>query len=99
MSTKDELVAPRYADLPDGGLSEEAQQRLADDLGATSLRYLPVEALARSIGRSPDDMDAVNLAYRDPLGSLVPEWVSPPAREADDRRTSETERRGLWGKR
>ena len=54
MSTRDELVAPRFADLPDGGLSEEAQQRLAKELGADSLRYLPVEALARSVGLSPD---------------------------------------------
>ncbi|MBX6316089.1 MAG: amidophosphoribosyltransferase, partial [Isosphaeraceae bacterium] len=54
MSTRDELVAPRFADLPDGGLSEEAQQRLATELGADSLRYLPVEALARSVGLAAD---------------------------------------------
>ena len=54
MSTRDELVAPHFADLPDGGLSDEAQQRLAVELGADSLRYLPVAALARSVGLSPD---------------------------------------------
>jgi len=47
MSTIDQLIAPKY--FPDGVLSEESQQRLADDLGADSLRYLPVEALARAI--------------------------------------------------
>lgn len=50
MSTIDELIAPGFADLPDGSLSEEAQARLAAELGADSLRYLPVEAIARSIG-------------------------------------------------
>jgi amidophosphoribosyltransferase len=52
MSTKKQLIAPAYSDLPDGGLSAEAQQRIADELGADSLRYLPVEAIARSIGLS-----------------------------------------------
>src|SRR5947208_2819148 len=54
MSTRHELVAPHFSDLPDGQLSEDAQQRLAAELGADSLRYLPVDALARSVGLSPD---------------------------------------------
>lgn len=54
MSTRNELVAPRYADQPDGRLSDDAQQKLARELGADSLRYLPVESLARSIGLSED---------------------------------------------
>ena len=56
MSSRDELVAPRFADQADGGLSAEAQQRLADQLGADSLRYLPVEAIARSVGLATDRM-------------------------------------------
>ncbi|QEG01271.1 Amidophosphoribosyltransferase [Stieleria maiorica] len=48
MSTIDQLIGPKYFGV-DGELSDEAQQRLADDLGADSLRYLPVEALARAI--------------------------------------------------
>jgi amidophosphoribosyltransferase len=47
MSTIDQLIAPKY--FPDGMLTDAAQQRLADDLGADSLRYLPVESLARAI--------------------------------------------------
>ena len=47
MSTIDQLIAPRY--FPDGKLTEIAQQQLADELRADSLRYLPVEALARAI--------------------------------------------------
>lgn len=54
MSTRKELIAHRFADLPDGLLSEEAQHRLGKELGADSLRYLPVAALARSLGLSED---------------------------------------------
>jgi len=54
MSTIDELVAPKFADLPDGQLSYLAQQALAKELGADSLRYLPVESLARCVGLAPD---------------------------------------------
>ena len=54
MSRRDELFATRFADLPDGGVSEEAQQRMAKELGADSLRYLPVEAIARSVSLSSD---------------------------------------------
>jgi amidophosphoribosyltransferase len=56
MSTRDELVAPKFSDLPDGGLSDDAQLRLAHELGADSLRYLPVEALARSVGLATDHL-------------------------------------------
>ncbi len=48
MSTIDQLIAPKYFSLS-GELTEESQQRLADDLGADSLQYLPVSALARAI--------------------------------------------------
>jgi len=44
MSSSDELFATRFVDLPAGGVSQEAQQRMARELGADSLRYLPVEA-------------------------------------------------------
>ena len=54
MSTIGELVAPKFADLPDGQLSYLAQQALAKELGADSLRYLPVESLARCVGLAPD---------------------------------------------
>jgi amidophosphoribosyltransferase len=54
MSKRDDLIATRFSDLPDGGLSDHAQQRLAEFLGADSLRYLPVEALARSVGLAAD---------------------------------------------
>ena len=56
MSSKDELFAPKYVDLPDGGVSEEAQRQMAKDLGADSLRYLPVDSIARSVGLSSDKL-------------------------------------------
>ena len=48
MSTIDQLIGPKYFGTS-GELSEKSQQNLADDLGADSLRYLPVEAIARAI--------------------------------------------------
>ncbi|MEM1069223.1 MAG: amidophosphoribosyltransferase, partial [Planctomycetota bacterium] len=41
---------PKYF-THEGLLTDDAQQRLADDLGADSLRYLPVEAISRAIGK------------------------------------------------
>ncbi len=47
MSTIDELFAPKF--LEDGVLTDESQRRMAATLGCDSLRYLPVESIARSI--------------------------------------------------
>lgn len=49
MSTVSELFAPKFLS-DDLTLTEEAQQRMAEALEADSLRYLPVESLARAIG-------------------------------------------------
>ena len=54
MSTQSELFATPFLDLPGGGASEAAQQRMARELGADSLRYLPVDAIARSVTLSTD---------------------------------------------
>ncbi|NDC62896.1 MAG: amidophosphoribosyltransferase [Planctomycetia bacterium] len=48
MSTIDELFAPAF--LRDGVLNEDAQAEMAARLGADSLRYLPLDSVARSIG-------------------------------------------------
>ncbi len=55
MSTIDQLIAPKYFSLR-GELTDDAQQRLADDLGADTLRYLPVEAIARAVGLPADHL-------------------------------------------
>jgi amidophosphoribosyltransferase len=56
MSKRDELFAAKYAEFDGENLivSEEAQDRMAKELGADSLRYLPVESIARSVSLSPD---------------------------------------------
>ncbi len=48
MSTLGELFAPPF--LQDGRLTPEAEAKMADVFGADSLRYLPVESVARAIG-------------------------------------------------
>ncbi len=47
MSTIGELFAPKF--LEDGILTEEGQDRMARQLGCDSLRYLPIDSIARAI--------------------------------------------------
>ncbi len=54
MSSVDELFAPQF--LEDGVLTDEAQQKMADQLGCNTLRYLPVEAISRATGFRPDQL-------------------------------------------
>ncbi|HIQ21957.1 MAG TPA: amidophosphoribosyltransferase, partial [Planctomycetes bacterium] len=54
MSSVSELFAPRF--LEGGVLTEQIEARMAEDLGADSLRYLPVESVARAIGLDADQL-------------------------------------------
>ena len=54
MSTVGELFAPKF--LQGEPLTPEVEARMAAQLGADSLRYLPVEAIARAIGRPAEDL-------------------------------------------
>jgi amidophosphoribosyltransferase len=54
MSTVGELFAPKF--LQGEPLTPEIEARMAAQLGADSLRYLPVDAIARAIGRPADDL-------------------------------------------
>jgi amidophosphoribosyltransferase len=54
MSTVDELFAPRM--MKGRPLNDEVQAEMAAALGADSLRYLPVESIARSIHKRPDEL-------------------------------------------
>jgi len=56
MSRRAELFATKFVDQVDGFVSIEAQARMAKELGADSLRYLPVDAIARSVSLSPDHL-------------------------------------------
>jgi amidophosphoribosyltransferase len=55
MSTIDELFAPKFMN-GQLDLSDEIQREMADSLGADSLRYLPVSAIARAIGFDSDQL-------------------------------------------
>ncbi|MEM7313474.1 MAG: amidophosphoribosyltransferase [Planctomycetota bacterium] len=52
MSRVDELFAPRF--LENGVLTDAGQQRMAEELGADSLRYLPVESISRAVAKPED---------------------------------------------
>lgn len=54
MSTLGELFAPSM--LGGGPMTAEVEARMAAQLGATSLRYLPVESIARAIGLDSDQL-------------------------------------------
>ena len=54
MSTVNELFGPRH--MVDGKLTDDVQVKMAEDLGADSLRYLPVPAIAEAIGYEGKDL-------------------------------------------
>jgi len=54
MSTISELFAPEF--LEGGPLTPEAEARMAEAVGADSLRYLPVDAVARAITKPAEDL-------------------------------------------
>jgi amidophosphoribosyltransferase len=55
MSTMKELFAPRFMHGATE-LSQETEAEMARAIGADSLRYLPVSAIARSIGLAPNSL-------------------------------------------
>jgi amidophosphoribosyltransferase len=57
MSTIGELFAPRFMrDLSEPILTDQMQAEMAAELDADSLRYLPVESIARAIGLDHDQL-------------------------------------------
>ncbi|MBN2473283.1 MAG: amidophosphoribosyltransferase [Pirellulales bacterium] len=54
MSTFSELLAPHY--LQGGPMTPQIEAKMAAELEADSLRYLPVEAVARAIGFDASDL-------------------------------------------
>lgn len=65
MSSVRQLYAARYLRAGDSA-SLEVQQRMAAELKCESLRYLPVEAIARSVGRGADELCRACLTGRYP---------------------------------
>ena len=54
MSTIDELFAPKF--LKNGPLDDAAHTKMAEALGADSLRYLPVEEISRALRMDADNI-------------------------------------------
>jgi amidophosphoribosyltransferase len=86
MSTIDELFAAKY--VPDGQLSEESLQKMAADLGADSLRYLPVDAVARAIGFKGDELcqACITGRYPTPWGQKLYNIAVENSRNGDTKR-------------
>ena len=94
MSTISELFAPRFmhGDRP----LEEVYAEMARELGADSLRYLPIESIARAVDRPADEL--VPGVHHGPLSDAArPETVSDRAGQCaggDERRQPAADRRG-----
>lgn len=71
MSTIDELFAP--ANMAGTIITEEEEQRMADLIGADSLRYLPVEAIADCVGLPRQNLcqACVDTIYPTPAGEAM----------------------------
>jgi amidophosphoribosyltransferase len=64
MSTVGELFAPRF--LRGGPLTDAAQAEMASVLDANSLRYLPIDAIARAVGFREDQLCQACITSRYP---------------------------------
>ncbi len=93
MSTIEELFAPRYV-ARGAEPTPAALAAMAAALGADSLRYLPVEALARAVGKPASALcqACVDGLYPTPKGRELyqlalnrPQEIAPPAGRAYDR--------------
>ena len=71
MSTVGELFAPGF--MAGNVITPEEEQAMADAIGATSLRYLPVEALANCVGLPGESLcqACVNTVYPTPAGDRM----------------------------
>jgi amidophosphoribosyltransferase len=84
MSTIGELFAPAF--LKNGPLTEEIQAEMARELGADSLRYLPVESIARAIGFDSDQLcqACITGRYPTPAGQELYELALENVRNGQD---------------
>lgn len=90
MSRINELFAPRY--LEDGELSDEVHAKMASDLKCDSLRYLPVDSIARAVGFDQSELcqACITGKYPTPAGQHLYEIaVEDQIQGSADRRTYE----------
>jgi amidophosphoribosyltransferase len=64
MSTISELFAPRF--IQEGRPMEEVHREMARELGADSLRYLPVDSIAKAVDRPADELCRACITSRYP---------------------------------
>jgi len=71
MSTISELFAPRF--MQEDRPLEETYAEMARELGADSLRYLPIESIARAVDRPADELcrACINGRYPTPHGQKL----------------------------
>ena len=83
------MFAPQF--LKGKLLTDEIQAQMAAQLGADSLRYLPVESIARAIGKGPDQLCQACITgdYPTPCGQKLAEAAWEDRLSADHRRPYE----------
>jgi amidophosphoribosyltransferase len=88
MSTVTELFAPKFMDGPT--VTPEIEQEMADALGADSLRYLPVDSIARCIDIEPSSLcqACINAHYPTPAGQQLYQLALDASRRPSDAPTS-----------
>lgn len=71
MSTVSELFAPGF--MAGRFITPEEEQAMADEIGATSLKYLPIEALSACVGLPNESLcqACVNTVYPTPAGERM----------------------------
>ena len=90
MSTIGELFRPKF--MPDGRLTEDVQHAMAETLGANSLRYLPVESIARAVGFDSDQLCQACITgnYPTPCGQQLYQIALDNHADGTQARTYET---------
>ncbi len=94
MSTVSELFATKF--LHGGAITPAIEAQMAAQLGADSLRYLPVEAISRAIGLPSRDLcrACITGQYPTPCGQQLAQIASDNYRNNVTGRTYETACRG-----
>jgi len=91
MSTYAELYVPHYmGDAPptEWNVTREIEDRMAADLGADSLRYLPIDSVSRAIGLAPEHLCRACITGQYP--SLWGQKLSQEVFEDYKRKTAES---------
>ena len=90
MSTIGQLFAPKF--MENGLLTEEGQEKMAAQLGADSLRYLPVESIAKAVNLTDSQLcqGCITGKYPTPCGQELYQIAVSDAFSGSEKRTYET---------